>query len=76
MTTPQPTLNLTIRLTPEQLGFFAYLYPNDDFEDALIKLLERARNQAIRRAEQQVRVLHPGKLSSGFLVDLLFVMGG
>ncbi len=61
MTAPQPSLSLTIQLSEEQLGFLAYLYPNDDPEVALIKLLERARNRAIRRAEQQVRVLHPGQ---------------
>ena len=61
MPTPQPTLNLTISLSKEQLGFLAYLYPNEDPEDALINLLDRARNRAIRRAEQQVRVLHPGQ---------------
>ena len=59
MTAPQPSLNLTILLTSEQLGFLAYLYPNDDLEEALIKLLDRARNRAIRKADQQVRVLHP-----------------
>lgn len=57
----QPTSCLSIRLTPEQLGYIAYAFPNEDPEDALIKLLERARNRAIRRAEQQVRVLHPGQ---------------
>lgn len=61
MPSPQPTSSLTIHLTPEHLGFLAYLYPNDDPEDALIKFLDRARDRAIRRAEQQVRVLHPGK---------------
>lgn len=61
MTTPHPSLSLTIRLSEEQLGFLAYAFPNKDPEEALIKLLERARNQAIRRAEQQVRVLHPGQ---------------
>lgn len=35
MTTPKPSLSLTIRLTPEQIGFLAYLYPNEDPEDAL-----------------------------------------
>lgn len=58
MSTPQRPSNLTIRLTQEQLGFLAYRYPNEDPEDALLKLLERARNRAIRKAEQQVRVLH------------------
>ncbi|MGR3277602.1 double-stranded RNA binding motif domain-containing protein [Acaryochloris marina NIES-2412] len=58
MPTPQPTSNLTISLSKEQLGFLAYLYPNEDPEDALIKLLDRARSRAIRRAEQQVRVLN------------------
>ncbi|MGR3280466.1 double-stranded RNA binding motif domain-containing protein, partial [Acaryochloris marina NIES-2412] len=38
--------------------FLAHLYPNIDPEDALIKLLDSARNRAIHRAEQQVRVLH------------------
>ena len=61
MTIPQTSHSLTIRLSPEQLGFLAYLYPNEDPEDALIKLLDRVREQAIRRAEQQVRVLHPGQ---------------
>lgn len=61
MTAPQSFLSLTIRLSEEQLGFLAYLYPNDDPEDALIKLLEQARNRAIRRAGQQVRVLHHGQ---------------
>ncbi|KAI9129050.1 double-stranded RNA binding motif domain-containing protein [Acaryochloris sp. CCMEE 5410] len=61
MTTPHLSFSLTIRLTSEQLGFLAYLYPNDDPEDALIKLLERARNRAIRKAEQQVHVLYPGQ---------------
>ncbi|QUY45715.1 double-stranded RNA binding motif domain-containing protein [Acaryochloris marina] len=57
----QPISSLTIHLTPEHLGFLAYLYPNDDPEDALIKFLDCARNRAILRAEQQVRVLHPGQ---------------
>lgn len=61
MPTPQSTSDLTISLSQEQLGFLAYLYPNVDPEDALLKLLDRARNQAIHRAEQQVRVLHPGQ---------------
>ncbi len=55
---PKQTANLTIHLTPEQLGFLAYRYPNEDPEDALIKLLDSARSRAIRRAEQQVRVLY------------------
>lgn len=55
---PQRTSSLTIDLTPEQLGFLAYRYPNEDPEDALIKLLDSARNRAIRRAEHQARVLH------------------
>ena len=58
MPTPQPTSSLTISLTPEHLGFLAHLYPNTEPEDALIKLLDRARSRAIRRAEQ-VRVLQP-----------------
>ena len=58
MPTPQPISSLTIHLTPEHLGFLAHLYPNDDPEDALIKLLDSARHRAIRRAEQQVRVLN------------------
>lgn len=58
MSNLHPFYNLTIRLTPEQLGFLAYAFPNEDPEHALIKLLERSRNRAIRRAEQQVRVLH------------------
>ncbi|ABW32372.1 double-stranded RNA binding motif domain-containing protein [Acaryochloris marina] len=58
MPTPQPISSLTIHLTPEHLGFLAYLYPKEDPEDALIKLLDSARTRAIRRAEQQVRVLH------------------
>lgn len=61
MTTPHLSLNLTIRLTPEQLGYLAYAFPNDDPEEALIKLLDRARNRAISRAEQQVHVLYPGQ---------------
>ncbi|ABW31569.1 double-stranded RNA binding motif domain-containing protein [Acaryochloris marina] len=58
MPTPQPISSLTIHLTSEHLGFLAYLYPKEDPEDALIKLLDSARTRAIRRAEQQVRVLH------------------
>ena len=50
-------VNLNLHLTQEQLGFLAYLYLNPDPEDALIKLLDRARSRAIRRAEQQVHVL-------------------
>ena len=61
MPTPQSTSSLTIHLTPEHLGFLAHLYPNTDPEDALIKLLERARRQASRRAGQQMRGLHPGQ---------------
>ncbi len=61
MPTPQPIPSLTIHLTPEHLGFLAHLYPNIDPEDALIKLLDSARNRAIRKAKQQVKVLHPGK---------------
>ncbi|QUY46169.1 putative dsRNA-binding protein [Acaryochloris marina] len=60
----QHSLKLTISLTPEHLGFLAYTFPNEDPEDALIKLLDSARNRAIRRAEQQVRVLHPGQEGS------------
>lgn len=55
------SLSLTIRLTEEQLGFLACAFPNDDPEEALIKLLERARSRAIHRAEQQVRVLRLGQ---------------
>ncbi|BDM83621.1 double-stranded RNA binding motif domain-containing protein [Acaryochloris marina] len=55
----RPSLSLNVRLTEEQLGFLDYLYPNVDPEDALIRLLERARNRAIRKAEQQVHILHP-----------------
>ena len=61
MTAPQPSISLTIHLTQEQLGFLAYEFPNKDPEDALIKLLDRVRSRAIRRAEQQVHVLHPGQ---------------
>lgn len=61
MPTTQPASSLTIRLTPEQLGFLAYAFPNEDPEEALLKLLERARNRAISRAEQQVRVLYTGQ---------------
>lgn len=61
MSTPQPNLSLSIRITEEQLGFLAYAFPNEDPEDALIKLLDRARSRAIRRAVQQVRVLHSGQ---------------
>lgn len=61
MPIPQPISSLTIHLTPEHLGFLAYLYPNEDPEDALIDLLDSARSRAIHRAEQQVRVLYPGQ---------------
>ncbi len=61
MTAPRHAFNLSIHLTPEQLEFLAYAFPNDDPEEALIKLLERVRNRAIRRAEHRVRVLHPGQ---------------
>ncbi|UJB73073.1 RNA-binding protein (plasmid) [Acaryochloris sp. 'Moss Beach'] len=54
----QHSHNLTIQLTEDHLGFLAYVYPNEDPEDALIKLLEHARKQAIRQAEKQVRVTH------------------
>ncbi|QUY45973.1 double-stranded RNA binding motif domain-containing protein [Acaryochloris marina] len=57
----QHSHNLTIQLTEDQLGFLAYVYPNEDLEDALIKVLERARKQAIRQAEKQIRVLYPGQ---------------
>ncbi|MGR3279712.1 hypothetical protein ACSYAD_32155 [Acaryochloris marina NIES-2412] len=56
-----PLPKSTSSLTPEQLGFLTYAFPNEDPEDALIKLLDSARNRAIRRAEQQVRVLYPGQ---------------
>lgn len=59
MPTPQPTSSLTIHLTPEHLGYLAHAFPNTDPEDALIQLLDRAKSRAIRRAEQQVRVLRP-----------------
>lgn len=55
----QHSLNLTIQLTEDQLGFLAYLFPNEDPEVALIKLVERARKQAIRQAEKKIRVLYP-----------------
>ncbi|ABW33207.1 double-stranded RNA binding motif domain-containing protein [Acaryochloris marina] len=59
----QHSHNLNIHITEEQIGFLAYLFPNDDPEDALVKLLERARKQAIRQAEKQIRVLHLGQES-------------
>lgn len=61
MTAPQTTSRLTLHITEDQIGFLAYLYPNEDPEVALIKLLDCARKQAIRRAEKQIRVLHQGQ---------------
>ena len=76
MTNTQHSLSLTLHLTQDQLGFLAYLYPNDDPEDALIKLLDRARSRAIRRAEQQVHVLHPGQEEEEYQEEKPEIPGG
>ncbi|HEY9825509.1 MAG TPA: putative dsRNA-binding protein [Stenomitos sp.] len=49
---------LSICVNEAQLGYLAYLYPDDDPEEALVKLLERERVRALRRAERYVDVLH------------------
>ncbi|MGB8702818.1 MAG: double-stranded RNA binding motif domain-containing protein, partial [Thermosynechococcaceae cyanobacterium] len=56
-TAPQPQ-GIIVRLTEAQLGYLAYLYPDDDPEEALVKLLERDRLRALRKAEQHIKVLH------------------
>ncbi|WP_366524940.1 hypothetical protein [Acaryochloris sp. IP29b_bin.137] len=62
MFAPQTTSRLIIHITEEQLGFLAHLFPNEDLEDALINLLERARRQAIRQAEKPyIRAKNPKK---------------
>ena len=49
---------LTIHLDESQLGYLAYLFSDDDLEDALDRLLERDRLYSLRRAERNVEVLH------------------
>ncbi|MGB8702620.1 MAG: putative dsRNA-binding protein [Thermosynechococcaceae cyanobacterium] len=60
---PQPQ-GIIVHLTEAQLGYLAYLYPDDDPEEALVKLLERGllvrsfRLRALRKAEPHIKVLH------------------
>ena len=58
MTLAASTIHLTAQLTEAQLGYLAYLYPDEDPEEALVKLLECDRLRALRRAERKVEVLH------------------
>jgi hypothetical protein len=58
MTLAASPIHLTIRITEAQLGYLSYLYPNEDPEEALVKLLERDHLRALRRAERKVEVLH------------------
>jgi hypothetical protein len=58
MTLAAYPIHLTIRLTEAQLGYLSYLYPNDDPEEALVRLLECDRLRALRRAERDIKVLH------------------
>ena len=58
MTYAASPIHLTIRLNEAQLGYLAYLYPDEDPEEALVKLLECDRQRALRRAERKVEVLH------------------
>jgi hypothetical protein len=58
MTHAVPNIRLTICLTEAQLGYLAYLYPEVDPEEALVKLLESDRLLSLRRAERQIKVLH------------------
>lgn len=60
MTSAPPNICLSIQITEAQLGYLAYLYPDEDPEEALVKLLEGDRLRALRRAERKVEVLHLG----------------
>jgi Double-stranded RNA binding motif len=53
-----PNILLTIQITEAQLGYLLYLYPDEEPEEALVKLLECDRLHALRRAERKVEVLH------------------
>jgi hypothetical protein len=57
MTLAASPIHLTIRITQAQLGYLSYLYPDDDPEEALVKLLESDRLRALRRAERDIKVL-------------------
>ncbi|MGA7936935.1 MAG: hypothetical protein WCA35_25485 [Kovacikia sp.] len=58
MTHAVPNIRLSICLTEAQLCYLAYLYPEVDPEEALVKLLECDRLPSLRRAERQIKVLH------------------
>lgn len=60
MTFAASPIHLTIQITEAQLGYLSYLYPDQDPEEALVKLLEGDRLRALRRAERKVEVLHLG----------------
>jgi hypothetical protein len=40
MTLAVSPLHLTVQITEAQLGYLSYLYPDEDPEEALVKLLE------------------------------------
>jgi hypothetical protein len=58
MTLSASPIHLTVCLTEAQLGYLFYLYPDEDPEEALVKLLEGDRLRALSSAERDVRVLY------------------
>ena len=58
MTFAASPIHLCVQITEAQLGYLSYLYPDEDPEEALVKLLECDRQRALRRAERKVEVLH------------------
>jgi Double-stranded RNA binding motif len=58
MTPAATKIHLNVRITEAQLGYLSYLYPDEDPEEALVKLLECDRLRALRRAERDIKVLH------------------
>jgi hypothetical protein len=47
MTHTATKIHLNIRITEAQLGYLSYLYPDEDPEEALVKLLEGDRLRAL-----------------------------
>jgi hypothetical protein len=58
MTYTATKIHLNIHITKAQLGYLSYLYPDEDPEETLVKLLEGDRLRALRRAERDIKVLH------------------
>jgi Double-stranded RNA binding motif len=58
MTYAAPNICLSVQITEAQLGYLSYLYPDEDPEEALVKLLEGDRLRALCRAERDIKVLN------------------